>query len=59
MILVSYAFNVPVVLFVETAPMAGMVMIPKTIAYVAVAWVAVLEVFHRASAESLAFGKER
>ena len=59
MILVSYAFYVPVVLFVEVVPMIGMLMIPKTMAYVAIAWVAFTNVFRKTSPESLRLGKER
>jgi len=36
-ILVSYAFYTPVILFVQQVPMLGMLMIPKTLAYVAIA----------------------
>jgi hypothetical protein len=37
MILVSYAFYMPVILLVQKAPLVGMLMIPKTLAYVAIA----------------------
>jgi hypothetical protein len=37
MILVSYACYVPVILFVQEAPMVGMLMIPKTLAYLGIA----------------------
>jgi hypothetical protein len=40
MILVSYAFYTPVILFVRQMPLIGMLMIPKTLAYVAIAWLA-------------------
>jgi hypothetical protein len=36
-ILVSYACYLPVILFVQRAPLIGMLMIPKTMAYVAIA----------------------
>ena len=36
-ILASYAFYIPVILFVQVAPLVGMLMIPKTLAYVAIA----------------------
>lgn len=36
-ILVSYAFYLPVILFVHQIPLIGMLMIPKTIAYIAMA----------------------
>lgn len=38
-IFVSYAFYTPVILFVQIWPMVGMLMIPKTLAYVAMAWI--------------------
>lgn len=37
LIVVSYACYIPVILFVQQAPMVGMLMIPKTLAYVAIA----------------------
>jgi hypothetical protein len=37
MILVSNAFYTPVILFVQRVPVIGMLMIPKTLAYVAIA----------------------
>lgn len=37
LILLSYAFYVPVILFVQDVPMVGMLMIPKTLAYVGIA----------------------
>lgn len=37
-ILVSYACYTPVILFVQQAPLVGMLMIPKTLAYVAIAF---------------------
>ena len=40
MIAASYAFYTPVILFVQQAPMLGMLMIPKTLAYVAIAVIA-------------------
>lgn len=40
MILVSYAFYAPVILFVQQVPPIGMLMIPKTLAYVAIAIIA-------------------
>jgi len=39
-ILVSYAFYLPVILWVRQTPILGMLMIPKTLAYVAIAWIA-------------------
>jgi hypothetical protein len=40
MILVSYGFYLPVILWVQQVPWIGMLMIPKTLAYVAVAIIA-------------------
>jgi hypothetical protein len=37
MVLVSYACYIPVILFVQRLPIIGMLMIPKTVAYVAIA----------------------
>jgi hypothetical protein len=45
MTLVSYAFYVPAVLWVERVPALGMLMIPKTMAYVVIAWMGFVEVF--------------
>lgn len=39
-ILVSYACYIPVILFVQQAPIIGMLMIPKTLAYVAIGFLA-------------------
>jgi len=40
MIFLSFAFYIPVILFVQRIPMLGMLMIPKTCAYLAMAWAA-------------------
>jgi hypothetical protein len=45
MILVSYAFYAPVILFVQQVPAIGMLMIPKTLAYVAIAAIAYRSIF--------------
>jgi len=45
MILISFAFYVPVVLWVEKMPAIGMLMIPKTMAYVVIAWLGYRSVF--------------
>lgn len=45
MILVSYAFFIPVILFVQKNPLIGMLMIPKTLAYVAIAIIAYRQFF--------------
>jgi len=42
MILASYAFYIPVIFFVQRFPLIGMLMIPKTVAYVAIAFLAYL-----------------
>lgn len=47
MILVSYACYLPVVLFVQRAPLVGMLMIPKTLAYVAIAVIAYRGLYQR------------
>ena len=39
-IVVSYAFYLPVILFVQIVPIIGMLMIPKTIAYLFMVWFA-------------------
>ena len=45
MILISYAFYAPVILFVQGAPAVGMLMIPKTLAYVAIGFLAYFNLF--------------
>ncbi len=47
MILVSYGFYTPVILFVRQVPILGMLMIPKTMAYVVIAWLAFANLFQR------------
>lgn len=44
-IFVSYAFYMPVIFLVQVFPLVGMFMIPKTIAYMAMAWFVYKEVF--------------
>jgi len=46
-ILVSYACYIPVILFVQQVPMIGMLMIPKTIAYVAIGFLAFNELYRK------------
>ncbi len=46
-ILASYAFYTPVILWVQQAPMLGMLMIPKTLAYVAIAVIAYRALYPR------------
>lgn len=50
MILVSYGFYIPVILLVRRVPVVGMLMIPKTMAYVAIAWLAFANLFPRLEA---------
>ncbi len=49
-ILVSYACYLPVILFVQQLPIIGMLMIPKTLAYVAIAFLAYFDLYHRPAA---------
>ncbi|MBN2502087.1 MAG: hypothetical protein JXB38_14990 [Anaerolineales bacterium] len=51
-ILLSYAFYIPVILFVQKAPMIGMLMIPKTLMYVAIAWLAYKQIFSSQASQS-------
>lgn len=53
MILVSFAFYAPVILFVQVMPALGMLMIPKTLAYVAIAWMAYRNFFPAPHAQEL------
>jgi hypothetical protein len=48
MILVSYACYIPVILFVQQTPMVGMLMIPKTLAYLGIAVIAYRDLFGQA-----------
>ena len=50
MILVSYALYIPVILFVQRMPATGMLMIPKTMAYVAIGLIAYYELYRPARA---------
>lgn len=54
MILLSYAFYIPVILFVQQMPTIGMLMIPKTMAYVGIALIAYFSLFRRTAAEEVA-----
>lgn len=49
MIFLSYTFYTPVILFVKDVPMLGMLMIPKTLCYVAIAVIAYVTLFKRQS----------
>ena len=53
MIFVSYAFYTPVILWVQQSPILGMLMIPKTLAYVAIAVIAYRELYSAPSAAKL------
>ena len=50
MILVSYVFYIPVILFVQQQPAIGMLMIPKTIAYVVIGFLAYHDLYQVGSA---------
>jgi hypothetical protein len=45
LILTSYALYVPVILFVQQAPLIGLLMIPKTTPYVAIGFIAYLKLY--------------
>jgi len=45
MILVSYACYIPVVLFVQQVPLLGMLMIPKTLAYLVIGFLAYADLY--------------
>jgi hypothetical protein len=47
MILLSYAFYIPVILFVQQVSLIGMLMIPKTLAYVGIALIAYYSLFRQ------------
>ncbi len=47
MIALSYAFYTPVILWAAQVPLLGMLMIPKTCAYVAIAFIAYREVYRK------------
>jgi len=44
-ILVSYACYIPVILWVQQVPLLGMLMIPKTLAYLVVGWLAYRDLY--------------
>jgi hypothetical protein len=59
MVLVSFGFYTPVILLIQRAPVLGMLMIPKTMAYVAIAWLAYANLFaHPARAVAPAQNKQ-
>ena len=53
LIALSYAFYTPVILWSPVVPLLGMLMIPKTCAYLAVAWLAYRAFFHRQPVEAI------
>lgn len=53
MILVSFACYLPVIFLVQRAPLVGMLMIPKTLAYVAIGFLAYAELYRRRKGEVL------
>lgn len=52
MVLVSYACYIPVILFVQQIPVLGMLMIPKTMAYVAIGFLAYHDLYQVGSARA-------
>lgn len=52
MIVLSYGFYMPVIFFVQQVPAIGMLMIPKTIAYVAIGFLAYFRYFRPNAAAS-------
>jgi hypothetical protein len=52
MILVSYACYIPVILFVQQVPIVGMLMIPKTMAYVAIGFLAYHDLYRVGTARA-------
>jgi hypothetical protein len=47
MILLSYAFYIPVILYVQQGPMIDMLMIPKTMAYAGIALIFYFALFSK------------
>ncbi len=56
MIVLSFAFYAPVILWVQWVPLLGMLMIPKTCAYLAIAFIAYFELFRPKGSKSLKAG---
>jgi hypothetical protein len=54
MILVSYACYLPVILFVQQTPVIGVLMIPKTMAYVAIGFLAYFDLYRVKQVQMLA-----
>ena len=55
-ILVSYACYIPVILFVHQAPWIGMLMIPKTLAYLAIGFLAYFDLYKPNRRDALVSG---
>jgi hypothetical protein len=53
-ILASYAFYTPVILWVQDVPMLGMLMIPKTLAYIAIAVIAYRALYTQPQSDAVA-----
>lgn len=53
-ILVSYACYAPVIFFVQQAPAIGMLMIPKTLAYLVIGFLAYADIYRKQGAERAA-----
>ncbi len=51
LIIASYTFYAPVILFIQSAPLLGMLMIPKTMSYVAIAWIGYVDLFPKIAAD--------
>jgi len=47
LIVLSYAFYLPVILFVQQVPLVGMLMLPKTVVYLLMAWLVYARLFRR------------
>jgi hypothetical protein len=45
LIIASFSFYLPVILLVQRVPVVGMLMIPKTMAYIAIAWIGYEKLF--------------
>ena len=54
MIVISYALYIPVILLVQLYPLVGMLMIPKTLAYVAIGFIAYANFFKSPAPSSIA-----
>ena len=53
-IVVSFAFYLPVIFFAQQVPLLGMLMIPKTCAYLVIAWIAYRDLWLHRSPSQLA-----